>query len=89
MLFGLFTLIPGLAVGVRRCHDTGRSGWWLLIVLVPCIGPLWLLILLALPSDVYDNQYGPNPNGAYPDEVWPVVVGILVMFISVLLNYAV
>ena len=89
MLFGLFTLIPNLAVGVRRCHDIGRSGWWLLIALVPCIGPIWLLILLALPSDVYNNQYGPNPNGAYPDEAWPAVVGILLLFISVLLNYAV
>ena len=85
MVFSLAIFIPSLAVSVRRCHDTGRSGWWILIVLLPCIGALWFLCLVALPSDIGDNQYGPNPNGAYPDEVWPVAVGILLMILSAFL----
>ncbi len=84
LLYGLFTVIPGIAVTVRRCHDTGRSGWWIFIALLPLIGPLWLLCLLALPSDTCDNQYGPDPNGTYPDEAWPVAVGIVLMILSVL-----
>jgi uncharacterized membrane protein YhaH (DUF805 family) len=62
-LYGLFTLIPSLAVGVRRLHDTGRSAWWLLIALIPLLGSLVLLIFMVLDSQSGSNKYGPNPKG--------------------------
>ncbi|HXA58744.1 MAG TPA: DUF805 domain-containing protein, partial [Streptosporangiaceae bacterium] len=46
-IYGLAVLIPGLAVAVRRLHDTGRSGWWLLIGLVPLIGAIVLIVFMA------------------------------------------
>ena len=57
----LILFIPGLAVCVRRLHDTGRSGWWYLLVLIPYIGGIALFIIFCLKSDD-DNKYGPNPN---------------------------
>ena len=54
-------LIPNLAVSVRRLHDTGRTGWWLLIGLVPVIGFFVLLYFFVLDSE-NDNQYGPYPK---------------------------
>jgi uncharacterized membrane protein YhaH (DUF805 family) len=50
LLFGLATLLPQLAVGARRLHDTGRSGWWWLIILVPLIGFIVLIVFWAQPS---------------------------------------
>lgn len=61
-LFGLFILIPSIAVGVRRLHDTGRSGWWLLISFVPIIGFFVLLYFLLLEGGSASNQYGSNPK---------------------------
>jgi uncharacterized membrane protein YhaH (DUF805 family) len=61
-LYTLAVLIPGLAVSVRRLHDTGRSGWWLFIGLVPCIGSIVLLIFMVEDSEPGSNQYGPNPK---------------------------
>lgn len=63
-LYGLAVLLPGIALGVRRLHDIGKSGWWLLIVLVPLIGPIILLVFAVMDSQPGDNQYGPNPKGA-------------------------
>lgn len=63
-LYGLAVLIPSLAVAVRRLHDTGRSGWWWLISLVPLIGAVVLLIFAAQDSQPGSNKYGPNPKGA-------------------------
>lgn len=85
MLFMLALLIPNLAVTVRRCHDTGKSGWWMLISLIPCLGPLLFLITMCSASEKQTNRYGPDPNGNHPDEVWPVAVGILLSFITPLL----
>lgn len=65
-LYTLAVLIPGIAVSVRRLHDTGRSGWWLLIALIPCIGAIVLLIFMVQDSDPGENQYGPNPKTAMP-----------------------
>jgi uncharacterized membrane protein YhaH (DUF805 family) len=62
-LFSLATIIPGLAVSVRRLHDVGKSGWMLLIVFIPLVGMIWLLVLLATDSNPGDNKYGPNPKG--------------------------
>lgn len=62
VLYSLFVLVPSLAVGARRMHDQGKSGWWLLISLVPLIGGIWLLVLLCTDSQPGANQYGPNPK---------------------------
>lgn len=67
LLEGIYTLsvlIPGIAVSVRRLHDTGRSGWWLLIVLVPLIGAIVLLVFMVQNSQTDENQYGNNPKTA-------------------------
>lgn len=61
-LYGLAVLIPGLAVTARRLHDTNRSGWWMLIGLVPVVGSIWLLVLLVLDSQLGPNRFGPNPK---------------------------
>ncbi len=61
LLYALATLIPGLAVAIRRLHDTGKSGWWVFIGIIPIIGGIWLLVLLASSGDFGDNEYGPEP----------------------------
>jgi uncharacterized membrane protein YhaH (DUF805 family) len=63
-LYALAVLIPSIAVTVRRLHDTGRSGWWILIGLVPVIGTIVLLIFMVQDSQPGENQYGPNPKAA-------------------------
>ena len=57
-LFALALVLPALAVGARRLHDTGRSGWWLLLMLVPFIGGLFLLYWAVLPSQPSANAFG-------------------------------
>jgi uncharacterized membrane protein YhaH (DUF805 family) len=64
ILYALATLIPSLAVGVRRLHDVGKSGWFLLICLIPIIGAIWLLVLLVTDSQPGENKWGPNPKMA-------------------------
>ena len=54
-------LIPGLAVGARRLHDTDRSGWWQLLVLIPLIGAIVLIVWWATEGDERPNRYGVNP----------------------------
>lgn len=61
-LYSLAVLVPGIAVGVRRLHDTGRTGWWLLIALIPLIGWIWIIVLLAIEGDQGANQYGADPK---------------------------
>lgn len=61
-LYSLAILIPSLAVGVRRLHDTGRSGWWLLVGIIPLIGAIVLLIFFLQDSVPGDNLYGSNPK---------------------------
>ena len=61
-LYSLAVLIPGIAVAVRRLHDTNRSGWWLLITLVPLVGTIIGLVFMAQDSQQGDNQYGSNPK---------------------------
>lgn len=72
-IFSLGTFLPSLAVGVRRLHDTGRSGWWLLLPLIPLIGALVLLYFFVQPSEPLSNAYGPRPGrrpGPPPDQPW-------------------
>jgi uncharacterized membrane protein YhaH (DUF805 family) len=59
----LGTIVPGLAVGARRLHDTGRSGWLQLLALIPIVGAIILIVWYATDSHP-DNEYGPNPKGA-------------------------
>ncbi len=61
-IYSLAVLIPGISVTVRRLHDTDRSGWWLLIPLIPIIGGIVLFIFMVQDSASGDNQYGPNPK---------------------------
>lgn len=62
ILFSLAVLIPSLAVSIRRLHDIGKSGWYLLVCLIPLIGGLLLLYWSVLDSEPQDNKYGPNPK---------------------------
>ena len=60
VVYFLALLVPVLAVGARRLHDSGKSGWLQLILLIPLIGWIIVIILMALPSDA-ENKYGPRP----------------------------
>ena len=62
LLYSLAVLIPCIAVTVRRLHDVGKSGWILLIALIPIIGAIYLFILLVTDSNLAPNQYGENPK---------------------------
>jgi len=68
-LLFLLLLIPTLALGARRLHDTGRSGWWLLIGLVPVIGIIVLIILFVIPSDGAATPPTPPPPTETPPSV--------------------
>ena len=59
--WGLGLFIPGLAVAVRRLHDTGKSGWWILVSLIPLAG-IVLIVFMCIDSDPGTNAYGPNPK---------------------------
>src|SRR5690606_3667872 len=61
-VYGLAVIIPGIAVGIRRLHDTGKSGWWLLVSFVPVVGWIILLVFFLQDSQLHDNQYGPSPK---------------------------
>ena len=63
MIFALALIIPSIALGIRRLHDTGKSGWWYLLVFIPVIGWLALLYFYVLDSQPGTNQYGENPKG--------------------------
>jgi len=60
-LYSLAAFIPGLALTIRRLHDTNRSAWWWLICLIPIAGPIILLVLLALPTHPAENRWGLPP----------------------------
>ena len=60
-IIGLAIILPYLAVAVRRLHDTSRSGWWLLIGLIPVVGTI-ILIVFWVQDSHGDNQYGPSPK---------------------------
>jgi uncharacterized membrane protein YhaH (DUF805 family) len=56
------TIIPNLALTVRRLHDTDKSGWYYFVALIPLIGGIWLIVLMASEGTIGENQYGPDPN---------------------------
>lgn len=61
-VFALAILLPSIAVGVRRLHDTDRSGWWLLIAFTPIVGTIVLLVFLLLDSSPGENRFGSSPK---------------------------
>ena len=63
-LYSLAAFLPGLAVTCRRLHDTGRSGWWFLLVFLPIVGYIVLIVFLCLDGQPGENAYGPNPKEA-------------------------
>ena len=67
-LYGLAVFLPSLAVGTRRLHDTGRSGWWQLLFLIPLVGLIVLLYWFALPGGTGYNLYGDDPKTAERQE---------------------
>ena len=62
LIYAILVFVPHLAVVVRRLHDVGKSGWMILLVLIPIIGSIWLFVLLVSDSIAEDNKYGPNPK---------------------------
>ncbi len=62
-VLGLF--IPVLSSTYRRLHDTGRSGWWYLLIFLPCIGIIVLLAFLAVEGQPHPNDYGEVPNNRF------------------------
>lgn len=62
-IYTFAVLLPSIGVTIRRLHDIGRSGWWLLIALIPFIGILVLIIFNIFDSEPGTNKYGDNPKG--------------------------
>jgi len=61
-VFTLVMLVPSISVTVRRLHDTNRSGWWVLISLIPLIGGIILIVFAVQDSQPGNNRFGPNPK---------------------------
>jgi uncharacterized membrane protein YhaH (DUF805 family) len=61
-LYALALIIPSMAVSVRRLHDTGKSGWWILITLIPFVGAITFIVFTIRDSQSGQNKYGPNPK---------------------------
>ncbi len=61
-IYFLVVFIPSIAVSIRRLHDTDRSGWWLLIALIPLLGSLVLLVFFVLEGTAGDNGHGADPK---------------------------
>jgi len=64
-IFYLIILLPSISLTVRRLHDIGRSGWWILIGLIPVIGNITLFVFSLLDSQQGTNNYGPNPKNHF------------------------
>lgn len=62
VIANLALFLPSLAVAVRRLHDTDRSGWWLLIALIPIIGAIVLLVFFVQDGTAGQNRFGPSPK---------------------------
>ena len=74
IIVALAVIVPTIAVGVRRLHDTDKSGWFILIGLIPVIGAIVLIVFFVMDSGP-DNQYGPNPKGATGQSTAPPAYG--------------
>jgi uncharacterized membrane protein YhaH (DUF805 family) len=69
-LFGLASLIPSLSVSIRRLHDTNRSGWFILLPLIPIVGAVVYFVFTVLPGTKGPNKYGPDPLGKPETDVF-------------------
>jgi uncharacterized membrane protein YhaH (DUF805 family) len=67
LVYGLAVFLPGFAVSVRRLHDINKSGWLLLIILIPLIGAIWLLVLFCKEGDQGRNGYGEDPKNIFDE----------------------
>ena len=67
IIFVLATLIPSIAVSIRRLHDLDKSGWWILIALVPIVGAILLIVWFCTKGTDGDNRFGPDPLGNLAD----------------------
>ncbi|WP_294738519.1 DUF805 domain-containing protein [uncultured Flavobacterium sp.] len=65
ILYAIAILVPSLALTVRRLHDTGKSGWFYFVSLIPLIGPIWILVLFCTEGDNGTNEYGEDPKTDY------------------------
>jgi uncharacterized membrane protein YhaH (DUF805 family) len=63
VLLFLATIVPALAVTIRRLHDIGLSGWFYLVVFIPSVGSLIILVMTLMPSQKHENRWGPAPEG--------------------------
>ena len=63
-IYSLGVLLPSLGLTVRRLHDIGKSGWFILVSLIPLVGAIWLIVLLAKKGDPKDNEFGPALEAA-------------------------
>jgi uncharacterized membrane protein YhaH (DUF805 family) len=82
LMWTSFIALPGLAAVVRRLHDTGRSGWWWLITLIPFVGGIWMLVLLCLDGQTGPNRFGPDPKTtprSFPDRAKLRSAGVVII----------
>ena len=68
-MYYLVMFIPSLSLLLRRLHDSGKSGWFLFVILIPIIGWIWLLVLLCSDSENGPNKWGENPKGVENDRL--------------------
>ncbi|TDU03414.1 uncharacterized membrane protein YhaH (DUF805 family) [Streptomyces sp. 846.5] len=68
LVYSLATAVPTWAVIVRRLHDTGRGGWWILFLLLPIVGTIVVLLLMADEGELDENRFGPQPHRRIPPQ---------------------
>lgn len=61
-VYWLMVLIPSLSIHIRRLHDIGKSGWWLLVMFIPVVGPLVIFVFNLMNGFPGDNEYGVDPK---------------------------
>ncbi|MCX4524662.1 MULTISPECIES: DUF805 domain-containing protein [unclassified Streptomyces] len=61
-IYALATFLPNLALTVRRLHDTGKSGWWYFVSVIPLVGFIWIIVLMATEGHAQPNAYGVSPK---------------------------
>ena len=61
-LYGLAVFLPSLAVQVRRLHDINKPWYWIFITLIPLVGAIWMIVLMATEGTRGDNDFGPDPK---------------------------
>lgn len=69
-LAGLGVIVPGIAVQVRRFHDQDKSGWFVLLGLIPFVGSIAVLVFMCLDGTRGDNRFGPDPKGQAPADTF-------------------